>query len=139
MEFGSAFTGGTDQNEGEVPIQCHRYHGRFSEALNAFDPYTLRVYRFVGFKIVEAARGSPRPSTQRAPVVGFAGLTFVGKTDDAFPQTCPIVCLDATRIERNVTPAVGNELLRRRRIGAGTASGSGSLRKATAAEHHHDR
>ena len=95
----------------------------------------------VGLEIVETARRAPRPRAQRAPVVGLAGLALVDEADDAARQARAVVGLNAAGVERRVAPAVGDQLLGRRRIAArlvarrraaGPAAAAGGRRSARA-------
>ena len=72
MQLGAALAGGADQHHREALVERHRHERRLAVARHAFDADLLRVDGLVGFEVVEAARGAPRPGAQRAPVVGLA-------------------------------------------------------------------
>ena len=117
-------------------------------------PTCFASTRLIGLEIVERARRAPRPRAQRAPVVRLARLALVDEADDALRQPGAVVGLDAAGIEGRVAPAVGDQLLGRRRIAAGgrraereaarphrplaAAPGAGGCRDC-AAEHDHHR
>jgi hypothetical protein len=118
VQFGAAFAGRPDQHDGKARVERHGHEGRLAVARDTFDADMFGVHRFVGFKIVESARGAPGPGAQRAPVVRLAGLALVDQPDDPFGQAGAIVRLNASRVDVSVTPAIGDQLMCRGRISA---------------------
>ena len=152
MQLGAAFAGRSDQHDREARVERHRDERGLAVARDAFDADLLRVDRLVGLEIVETARRAPGPGAQRAPVVRLARLALVDQADDALRQARAVVGLDAAGVERRVAPAVGDQLLGRRRIAARRWCDAGppgppprpggrriARQRAAAAEHDHHR
>ena len=65
----------------EIVGHGHKYG--FSEARVAFQPDMFRVDGRIGFEIVHGAARTPRPRTQRAPILEAARLAMIHESDDA--------------------------------------------------------
>src|SRR5262249_32822649 len=98
-QFGAAFAGRADERHREARIEGHGDQSGLAVARDAFDANVLRIHSFVRLQIIESARGAPRPRTQRAPVIGLASLPFVGQSNDSLGEACPIVSLNAQRVD----------------------------------------
>ena len=118
MQLGAAFAGRADQHHGEALIEGHGDQRGLAVARDAFDADVLRVDGWIGFEIVEPARGAPRPGAQRAPVVGLARLALVDQADDAAREAAPLSAWMLAGLIVTIAPAVGDELLGRGRIAA---------------------
>src|SRR5205814_145761 len=125
VQFGAAFAGGADEHKSETCVECHGDQRGLAVARNAFDADVLGVHSFVGFEIIQAARCSPSPGSQRAPVVRLARLSFVDQSNDSLGEARAIVGLNAYGVDVGVAPAVGDELLGWRWIGARSAGCAG--------------
>src|SRR5580765_984630 len=108
MELGSAFTRGSDQDDGEALIEGHGHQRRLAVARHPFDADFPGVDGAIRLEIVEAARGTPGPRPQRAPVVVLAMLAAIDQTDDPAGQARAVVGLDAAWIDGGITPAVSD-------------------------------
>src|SRR5579863_7689811 len=64
----------------------------------------------IGLKIVESAIGAPGPGTQRAPLIGRAGLAFVHEADNPPGKAFGIVGLHAGRVKADESPTGRHEL-----------------------------
>ena len=146
MEFGAAFAGRADEHKSKARVEGHGDKCSFAITRNAFDADVFCVDSFIGFQIIQSARGAPGPGSQGAPVVRLAGLALVDETDDAASQARAVVGLNAGGIDIGVAPAIGDELFGRSRIAAGRAGRAGnderkwrgsSSRKIAAGKHHH--
>src|SRR6478736_431177 len=72
----------------------------------------LGVDSGIRLKVVQSARGSPRPGSQCAPVLRLSWLPFVDQTDDSARDSCSIIGLDAGGIEECESPTSRNQLPR---------------------------
>src|SRR5436190_103740 len=61
MEFGAAFAGGTDENDGESGFEGHSDQRGFAVAGDAFDADFPGVDSRFGFEVIEGAGGTPGP------------------------------------------------------------------------------
>src|SRR6478609_1766741 len=132
MQLRAAFAGRADEDDRESLVVGHRDERRFAEARDAFDSDLLRVYGLVGLEVVEAARSAPRPGAQRSPVIRMPKLPLVDEADDALGETGAVIGLDAAGVDRRVSPSVGDQLFRRRRIGRRHRCGACGSRFRTA-------
>src|SRR5262245_16123471 len=148
MQFCAAFTGRPNEDERKPRVIGHRDESSLPVPGDAFDSDFLRIDCLVGLEIIQTTGGSPRPGAQPTPVIRLAELPLVDEPNDALGQPGAIVGLNASGIDRRVTPTSSQQLLLCRRIttcgcSAATSSTSrrlsaGNLRKATTTKHHHD-
>jgi hypothetical protein len=111
VEFGAACSGRADVGDGETRVVGHGDQRGFAVARVAGDSDLPGIYRFIRFKIVEAATGSPCPGAERAPIVELARLAFVDEADNSFLEAIAFVGLDARGDVDGVAPALGEDLL----------------------------
>ena len=111
VEFSAAGSGRTDVADGETRVVGHGDERSFAVTGVAGDADLLSVNRLIGFKIIEAAAGSPGPGAERAPIVEFARLALVGEADDAFLKAVAFVGLNAGGDVDGIAPAFREELL----------------------------
>src|SRR6185437_1260332 len=98
-------------------FESQRHEGCLSITRYAFDAYMLAVdFRLVGFKVIQCPGCSPCPRTQCAPVFGFPWLPMIAEPDDAPGQTGAVVSLYAVRVDQDISPSVGDQLLGGRRV-----------------------
>ena len=149
VQLRAALAGRADEHHGEPLVERHRDQRRLAVTRHAVDADALRVDGRIGLEVVERAGRAPGPGAQRAPVFGLAPLTLVDEADDALRQAGTVVGLHARGVQERVAPTRRDQLLGRRRIGAGwrrrhsgnpaAAGRTGRERQRPAPEHDHHR
>ena len=117
MELGSPFSRGRDQSRRKSLIKRHRDEGGLAITGNPFDADSPGIDRRFRFQVIERPRGTPRPGSERSPIVRFAGLAEVRQPDDSTSQPGPVVGLDAGWIQDRIAPAGLRQNLLSRRAG----------------------
>src|SRR6516164_4715385 len=108
MQLGTSFTRGTNKDYSESGVVCHCHQRGFTVSRYAFDPYSFGIDRLVRLQVIQSARGSPRPCAKRTPIVRLPRLAFIDESDNALRQAGAVVGLNTSRIDRCVTPTIGN-------------------------------